>query len=212
MAVEDHNYLIFPWMFLCRAVRRHQRRLVEAIAFVCVAILAWRCYLVFMCHAPEYRTYYASDTRIDSIIFGAILALVKTPSTDLAPITVNRMRIALAFSTCLILFSLLDRSPAFRETFRYIVQGVALATLFYYSIRVPGAKVFAVLNSRPMMYVGRCSYSMYLIHFVLIENLKELTRYPLVNMAFCFFLSILYASVIDKFVDRRFRMLRARFK
>jgi hypothetical protein len=33
-----------------------------------------------------------------------------------------------------------------------------------------------------------------------------------VNMAFCFFLSILYASVIDRFIDRRFRVLRAKFK
>jgi peptidoglycan/LPS O-acetylase OafA/YrhL len=131
LAVEEHYYLIFPWMFLCLAVRRNQRRLVEALGLVCVAILAWRCYLVFMCHAPEYRTYYASDTRIDSIIFGAILALVKNPSTDEAPISANHMRIALSLSACLLLFSLLYRSPAFRETFRYSVQGVALAPLFY---------------------------------------------------------------------------------
>jgi peptidoglycan/LPS O-acetylase OafA/YrhL len=212
LAVEEHYYLIFPWMFLYLAVRRNQSRLIAALSFVCVAVLTWRCYLVFICHAPEYRTYYASDTRIDSIIFGAILALVKNPSTDVTPISANRMRIMLSLSVGLILLSLLYRAPEFRETFRYSVQGVALAPMFYYSIRAPRSVVFAALNSRVMMYVGRCSYSMYLIHFVLIENFKELTSYAPVNMALCFFLSILYASAIDKFVDRKFRALRARLK
>lgn len=212
LAVEEHYYLLFPWIFLLFAVRQQQRRLVTVLVILCVVVLAWRCYLVFVCHAPEYRTYYASDTRIDSIIFGAILALVKNPSTEVAPISKNRMWIAMSVSACLLLFSLLYRSPAFRETFRYSIQGVALGPLFYYSIRNPRAKLFAVLNSKAMIYIGKCSYSMYLIHFVIIQNLKELTPYIPVSMATCFLLSILYASIIDKFVDRRFRVLRAKFK
>jgi len=41
---------------------------------VSAAIFLWRIFLVLGVHTPTWQNYYRTDTRIDSILFGAILA------------------------------------------------------------------------------------------------------------------------------------------
>ena len=69
LAVEEHYYILYP--FLLRRILRWKSwptRLLCATRGVCVTALLWRLYLV-RGGAPEYRTYFASDTRIDLIIY-----------------------------------------------------------------------------------------------------------------------------------------------
>jgi peptidoglycan/LPS O-acetylase OafA/YrhL len=212
LAVEEHFYLFFPWIFLYLAGTRVDGRLTLTLACACLAALAWRCALVLLFNAPENRTYYASDTRIDSIIFGVLLALNKKTSRGVNSTPTYSQWIVLLSCTALIAFSILYRSPVFRETFRYTIQGVALAPLFYYSIKCHNFGFYRILNLPAMKYIGRCSYAMYLIHFVLIENLGNVTQYATVNMAICFMISILYAAAIDKFLDAPFRAIRLRYR
>jgi len=84
--------------------------------------LGWRGYLVLAEGVSSIRTYYASDTRIDSILFGCILAL------------------------SLLIFSLIYREEVFRETLRYTLQGIALMPIFYYAIKNNKNPLFDWLN------------------------------------------------------------------
>jgi peptidoglycan/LPS O-acetylase OafA/YrhL len=70
LAVEEHFYLLFPWIFLAmqRMSANNQATLLYAM---CAVVLAWRCWLVFGWHVSADRTYMATDTRIDSIILDA---------------------------------------------------------------------------------------------------------------------------------------------
>jgi peptidoglycan/LPS O-acetylase OafA/YrhL len=70
----------------------------------------------------------------------------------------------LALGTALLAATFVVRSPAFRESVRYSLQGLALMPLFcglFWSNTAP-AWLRAALESRFLVYVGTVSYSLYL--------------------------------------------------
>src|ERR1700761_4413230 len=80
LAVEEHFYIFFPILLtvFMRGARRTMTIGVVLIA-ACLVVLIWRIHLV---QSPGFfsdRTYLASDTRIDSIIYGCLMALLFNP-------------------------------------------------------------------------------------------------------------------------------------
>ena len=59
-----------------------RQRIVVALAMACLAVLAWRMYLAGLPNFQAERTYYSSDTRVDSIVFGCLLALAANPRDE----------------------------------------------------------------------------------------------------------------------------------
>ena len=219
LAVEEHFYLLYPFVVLA-AIRLRLSPLVF-VAFLitaCLAILAWRCYLATGAKFNEARTYYASDTRFDSIIFGCILALVANPALERR--AERRLRIRdfgiLVASLTLLFSTIIFRDPLFRETIRYTLQGIALCPIFYYAIKYPDHHFFAWLNSKPIRRIGVYSYAIYLIHFVVLNFMFEQVPYFLESSALSFVgglaISIAFAFLVDRFVDSYFRRLRHRFR
>jgi peptidoglycan/LPS O-acetylase OafA/YrhL len=78
LAVEEHFYLVFPvfCLFLMRGTGASGSAL--AIVAACGLIRGWRVLLVAG-GDPADRTYLATDTRIDSILWGCALALFRNP-------------------------------------------------------------------------------------------------------------------------------------
>jgi peptidoglycan/LPS O-acetylase OafA/YrhL len=170
LAVEEHFYLIFPWLYL--AMRRfdlsspHQAMLLWGL---CGVVLVWRCVLVLKLHAPADHTYLGTDTRIDSILFGCALAVWNNPVLDgWRPHETMWKYGVLPVALLVLLMCLIYRNPAFRETARYSLQGAALMPIFVAAICYPGWLPFRLLNIRPVAYVGLLSYSLYLIHYAVI--------------------------------------------
>ena len=173
LAVEEHFYLIWPVFFAFLFGRVSLARLGIVLAVACVAVLAWRCALVWWWHADEWRTYAATDTRIDSIMYGCILALCCNPCMDrFGKPSGWRMYAILVLSSLLLLATFAIRLPAFRETFRYSLQGLALLPLFYIAVSRPDWGVFRWLNWRAVRFVGSLSYSIYLSHFFVLSVLS----------------------------------------
>jgi peptidoglycan/LPS O-acetylase OafA/YrhL len=57
------------------ATWKFNNNFLRGLIMAAAVILLWRCPLVFYAHASSDRTYLATDTRIDSILYGAILAV-----------------------------------------------------------------------------------------------------------------------------------------
>jgi peptidoglycan/LPS O-acetylase OafA/YrhL len=216
LAVEEHFYIFFPLLLilLLRDPAR-PRALAAVLIALCLAVLIWRIYLVHS-GASEDRTYYSSDTRMDSIAYGCLLALVAnpmvgTPSRDQMS---WRQWLVLILGLGALIVTLLARNPAFRETFRYSIQGIALLPIFYFAIKFSKNSLFRHLNTPWIVKLGVYSYFIYLIHFVIIRVLVTYTGGPLINpfvvFAVALALSVGYAAMIDRFVDPYFRELRRR--
>jgi peptidoglycan/LPS O-acetylase OafA/YrhL len=213
LAVEEHFYLVFPCLYLalCRLVPGGRRRALVLFA-LCAGVLAWRCYLVFARSSPEDRTYVATDTRVDSILFGCALALSGNPALDGASRISEACwkRILLPAALALLLVTFVCRGRAFRETFRYSLQGVALIPVFVVALRYPGWGPCRVLNLRAMSFLGVLSYPLYLVHHVLLGALG--TALPAVRAPLALALSIGVAWTIHELVENPCARLRRRLE
>ncbi|MBL1270849.1 MAG: acyltransferase [Oceanospirillales bacterium] len=213
LAVEEHYYIIFPWFFILVAkgsVRSWH------LAMACFAFLMVRCAEYFVFGFTPDEIYHSSETRMDSILFGALLAMMWRDGILEKIFSGKRaMLLALSISVMLLLLSFLYRDVAFRSTLRYSLQGLALIPIFYYAVTLPQNPLFAILNWKPVMEIGVLSYSIYLVHgvvlAVLIEN-EFADNASLTLLLGGFSASVGLAFFIKYFVEKPIYKLRKRFR
>lgn len=212
LAIEEHFYILYPLVMLGLLSANIGRRRTGLVFFaICIAVLLWRTYLAVQPGFDPARTYFGTDTRIDSILYGALLALWSNPMDGLAERGRMSVRqwMLVAGALCLVAFTFVYRNENFRETFRYSLQGVALYPLFYYAVRFHDNVVFRPLNWTWIGRIGVWSYSIYLIHLIVIRLVatqwSAVSDKPLILFFFSFVVSVFYAVLIDRWVDPYFR-------
>lgn len=170
LAVEEHFYLIFPFLYVgMRKLRLSPIGQVRVLWGICALVLLWRCALVLIWHVTADRTYMGTDTRFDSIMFGCALAVWNNPALDVRPLNEARWKWLLVPGALAVLVGcLLYRTPTFRETIRYTLQGMALTVIFVAAIRFKHWLPFRFLNWRPIAFIGVLSYSLYLLHLAVV--------------------------------------------
>jgi peptidoglycan/LPS O-acetylase OafA/YrhL len=213
LAVEEHFYLGFPLLYLTmrrRGLTARQQALV--LGGICAAVLAWRAVLVVLLDASVNRTYLATDTRIDSILFGCILAVCGNPAFEanrLAKVSVARVLCPIAAVALLVAFVV--PGNLFRETVRYTIEGLAIYPLFIAAVAYPGWGLFRILNLGPVRFLGALSYSLYLMHEIAIYNLYD--RFPVprvVEAALALGVSLAASIAIYLLIERPIAQLRRR--
>ena len=180
LAVEEHFYLLFPWLYVLLLNAKFNGRTQAVILWsLCAVVMLWRIVLVHNFDVSTDRTYMGSDTRLDSILFGSALAVWNNPMLDRLTTDPAESRerlfkfLLLPVSVGLLIVCFLYREPQFRETVRYSIQGVALTGIFIAAIRYPHWLAFRPLNSRLFVFLGALSYSLYLIHFTALSVVQK---------------------------------------
>jgi len=213
LAVEEHFYLLFPLVYLgIRRIIPSARGQAGAILGLCVVVLAWRLFLVLGLDVSKERTYIASDTRIDSILFGCALAVFGNPALDPTSIAARRWKwVLVPLSGAALAATFLVRDPRFEETLRYSLQGVALIPLFVVAVRYPTWAPIRFLNNRWVRFCGVLSYAIYLVHPTVIWTVQQRTTlHPIVQGAIALAVTMLLALGIHVFIERPFATLRRR--
>ena len=171
LAIEEHFYLFYPplAMLLLRVGRAGLSA--GLLVALCALVLAWRCWLVFQGASAEYVSM-ATDTRVDSILVGCVLALWRNPwlGPMAAPGGRQTAWIA-ALSVAVLLGTFLYRDDVFRLTARYTLQSLAIAALLYLAVARAERWPFRWLSARPLVYLGQLSYTIYLSHHMILLGL-----------------------------------------
>ena len=214
LAIEEHFYLFFPpLMILLIARLKNYGDIAKALLGLCGLILLWRCCVVaFMPDGLQWARD-ASDTRADSILYGCVLACLQQAPSCASIFRRQRLEryiVPGCVATLLLLF--LIQNPVLRETIRYTLRALAIAPLLYYVVHYPETWIGKLLNTRMLSYIGVLSYSLYLLHGVVLLQMqrfmhKELTV-ALVSLPVTIALGILIRISIEKPAER----LRARLK
>lgn len=212
LAVEEHFYLIWPMLFIALAV---MQRAVWYVGALLLCVLVWRCVRWYVFGSYEWDIYISSDTRMDSILYGCLLALMQWRG-DAARIFSHApaARISmLVVATVILLACFVIRGDAFRSTLRYSLQGIALMPFFYYAVQRPDDLLFRVLNWQPMRRIGQWSFTIYLIHFVVIKALifNGVTgEGTALLVVLSLGVSILYAALVYEWLEKPLHPLRRR--
>lgn len=173
LAIEEHYYLLYPPLagLLLRAGNRPKA--VFMLSLLCAVVLAWR-YWLALHGASAARIIMATDTRVDAILIGCLMALWRNPWLDRrAAIRQNRAWLITSAALGVLAGTLLYRNELFRVTARYTLQSVAIAPLIYLAIANASRWPFRWLNARPLVYLGSISYTIYLSHHVILLGLAK---------------------------------------
>lgn len=206
LAVEEHFYLTFPFVFSFILVPFRKRGLL-ILGVMLLALVLWRATRFFYFESSEWAIYVSTDTRIDLILYGSLLAFANWQglTQKILALTTRRMIVSLTVGGFLLALSVLYRDEAFRQTVRFSLQGLALIPFFYYAVKMPNRKIFRCLNNPIMKRVGVYSYSLYLIHYVVFNSLVAadvVSDSVIVLAGLTLVISLCYAALMHQFVEK----------
>lgn len=214
LAIEEHFYFFFPSVLLF-LVRTWRSRLILVLTLITLPFL-WRFVTYMALGLPWQYNYVATDTRIDSIAWGCLLALLmRMPNGDVRPL--QRLpfigRWAVALGLAIILGTLLYRNETFRWTWRFSLQGIGIILLMANVLFDPRWKaVVGILEARPIRYIGRISYGLYLYHMLINRLIEE--AWPGIAapwlLALSLVISLAVASASFRVLEMPLKQLRRR--
>ena len=213
LAVEEHFYLLFPitYLLLRQLSPRPQRQLL-ALGMLWAAVSAWRCFLVLHWHVAVPRASLASDTRLDSILIGCMLAIYENPYMDRSAWSDTTWKSALGAGVGLLMISFFLPGIALRESIRYSLQNWALVPVFVCAVRFPQWILFRILNYGWVKFIGVLSYSLYLWHGPMIYACARLPTFRPVQSCCALVLSFIAALAVYLLVERPCARLRKRLR
>ena len=167
---------------------------------------------MFHWNVPLERTLLATDTRIDGILFGCALAVWGNPILDGPGRFSERAWKWLLFpvAVVILLASFVVSNHAIRESVRYTIQGLALVPIFVTAIRFPRWAPMRPLNWRPVAFPGTLSYSFYLLHDVVYQQVMPRISLQPARVAVTLAMSIALSWAMYRLVERPLARLRAR--
>lgn len=161
LAVEEQFYAFWSLIVLAVAAWRSTRSVPKVAAALLVLSVAWRTYL-WMSGADAHRLYNGLDTHCDGLLIGCIIAglqdkLAETGISRLWPVA------ALAFVVELFFFNAQSR-----WLWLYIPAASLTAGLIVSCAIAAGNPLARLLAMKPLVFLGKRSYSFYLWHLPVI--------------------------------------------
>ena len=215
LCVEEHFYLLFPVALLwCLKREMRPSRIIGVLLLACAVFLAWRCFAVGYFLDGEQYCYRTSDARMDSILWGCVLALLEYQAPFRAWMAEGRRLGNLTVAGLAVIAATFTFHAVGHETFRFTIQAVCLLPVLYYVAHRPRSWAGWVLNHPLLVHLGELSYSLYLVHEAAIHLVARYV--PLHSRAVVWPLSALLAYalalLLHRGVERPFQGLRSRFE
>jgi peptidoglycan/LPS O-acetylase OafA/YrhL len=165
LAVEEHFYLLWP--LVVRKNISSTSRLILVIVSSCIVVLVWRVVAHCVLLLSSDYTGMATDSRIDSILYGALLRVIFETRWASSAVKICMARTSRIVALLVLLGTFTIGDQTFRETIRYSLQGIALMPLFS-AVLLDQPTTFArrALSTPVMVLIGRLSYSIYLFHLL----------------------------------------------
>jgi peptidoglycan/LPS O-acetylase OafA/YrhL len=160
LSIEEQFYLFWPFLLILTPPRRRLAVTCGLIVLVCL----WRTFLVATHRITEHALYMHTDVRIDTILFGCLLSLAGS-SPALRPALERLARpltAAVAFAVLVAWNWGIQPKPYFTYAFDTTLTAALIAIILGFVMSNPGSAAVGVLRLRPLVYVGRLSYSIYL--------------------------------------------------
>lgn len=177
LAVEEHYYFVFPLFFL--AFVKNLKVMIRVIFGLLGIILIWRIFNIHVLgFTPKYN-YFATESRIGTILWGCLLAVFahRNPGDFLKRLLTSPWMGILAGAV--LMMTMFIPGEENRHSWRYSLQGICLL-LWIGAILFSSSLSWArnLLSLKPMVFLGKISYSLYLWHLPVYFFLPKIVTLP----------------------------------
>ena len=213
LSIEEQFYLVWPLALILMYKLGFKKKHIAAVAIVLAVASGAEMTLLYDPHGDPSRIYYGTDTRAMSLLVGVWLAFALpsaafgkdpgiTKDDRFTWITLNIVGVC-AFAGLVAIVAFTNGFSAFPYQ-----GGIALTTVLsaivIVVLVVPGTWMARVFALKPLVWIGKRSYGMYLWHFPIIlltTNFNTTTGTPwwmwLVQIALIFVVSALSFTFVE---------------
>ena len=212
LAVEEHFYLVFPFLIVRWSAQAQRWRLVLTLV---VGALIWRLIEYYWIGIASQHIYVATDSRIDSIVWGCLGGLLVDRTLGHAgrrSLSIMVHPIVFFGGVLLLLMCLGIRAEGFRWTIRFSIEGFALLLIISnLLLDSRWRRVVDFLEWEPIKFVGKVSYSAYLYHLLVYDVIGRFIGAPaMIEVMLKLLATFLVASLSYYFVEGPLKPLRRR--
>ncbi|HEV3423956.1 MAG TPA: acyltransferase [Paraburkholderia sp.] len=163
LAVEEHFYLFLPALLLLVTMARLRANAILAILLsICAIVLAARC--VVVANGDLDAAFYYTQYRIDSLLFGVILAAVYWMKPELYRRWASHKKTLIALVVAVVAWLVFaTRNVPLDESIGYTIQALGFCALIVLTIEY-SHKLREAWLFRGIAWIGVYSYGIYLWH------------------------------------------------
>ncbi|HEC2217441.1 TPA: acetyltransferase [Staphylococcus delphini] len=212
LAIEEQFYLVFPIVLLSLLSFIRRLKSIRIIFLILLVISMITMMVLYVPNENVARVYFGTDTRIQTLLMGVLLALVWPPFQLKAKVN-RKMRMMIDTAGVVGLAILFICFKFVSETNSILYYGgfflISAVTLLVIASSVHPSGYFAkFLGNKVFTFIGSRSYSLYLWHYpiiVLIHHQFVQGQIPPLVYVVEILLMILMAEFSYKFIEQPFR-------
>jgi len=197
LSIEEQFYIIFPLIFLLKSLRFYFFTLIFFISlFLCITIS----------NIDFEKSFYFSYTRIWEILLGVITAILNNNYNLTKSKKIFYYKYFLLF--IIIIFIILGNQKNFYPFNIIFITTITALVLFKHK----DEKTNAILSNSILIYIGKISFSLYLIHFPVLSYLRSYdfinsgTSTNSIKVGFLLLLFLIFISILSyKIIEKPFR-------
>jgi peptidoglycan/LPS O-acetylase OafA/YrhL len=170
---------------------------------------------MFLVHdqGATYRVAMSTDTRLDSILWGAILALWCNAAQEPAKAAWLAKPLPVIIGLVMVLLPSFTKNDDLKVTIGYTMEGIGLMPLFTLAILQGGKGFMKFLHWPWLLWMSRISYSFYLYSWLMLSSVRQFFHGPRVaQVLVAFVLTFALASVMHILLERPLMALRKKSK
>ncbi len=169
LAIEAQFYVIYPFLLLAAARFKNRNRMFAGITFTLAVVSLVLMWFLFDPAKDPSRVYYGTDTRVFSLLFGSLLAMIgeEEGREGKIPFFLRDIVGAAAFAGIIYMAATIDGYSSFLYKGGHGLASLLTVFVIYAMIN-ENSIVNKILSCYPLTWIGVRSYGIYLWHYPII--------------------------------------------
>ncbi len=217
LSTEEQFYVIWPLLLIAMLALGLRARAIVGFSVTVLALATCWLQLAYERGVPQSDLYYRPDLRVSGILIGCVTGLLYSFEWLPSAATLRRWLPGLTYAGLAynaVYIARPDLIPTrFVATLGVVAACVAWAFLFVQQVTAPLAAVSFVLDRVVFRWLGRMSYTIYLVHVPVIRAIRSTWHPPAVTLLVVAFVATMAVSTALHYgVERPFLRMKDRFE